>query len=45
MRLSPMTGKTDCHVIDIVDSMSKVNGVVCAPTLFGLDPNVVVESE
>lgn len=42
MRLSPNSGKTDCHLIDIVDSKSRVDGVVSTPTLFGLDPNVVI---
>ena len=43
MRLSPTTGKTDCHIIDIVDSTSRVSGVVTTPTLFGLDPNIIVD--
>lgn len=38
MRLSPETGKTDCRIIDFVDSMTRVSGVVSIPTLFGLDP-------
>ncbi|KAF9496149.1 P-loop containing nucleoside triphosphate hydrolase protein [Pleurotus eryngii] len=38
MRLSPNTGKTDCRIIDFVDSTSRVSGVVAVPTLFGLDP-------
>jgi len=38
MRLSPQTGKKDCRIIDFVDSSDRVNGVVCVPTLFGLDP-------
>lgn len=36
MRLSPQTGKKDCLILDLVGSCSK--GLVCAPTLFGLDP-------
>lgn len=43
MRLSPDTGKQDCHIIDFVDSMKRVVGVVSAPTLLGLDPTTVVD--
>jgi ATP-dependent helicase IRC3 len=43
MRLSPGTGKQDCHVIDFVDSVKRVVGVVSAPTLLGLDPTTVVD--
>ncbi len=39
MRLSPQTGKTDCHIIDFVDSTSRIPGIVTIPTLFGLDPD------
>ncbi|ODQ54468.1 P-loop containing nucleoside triphosphate hydrolase protein [Saitoella complicata NRRL Y-17804] len=39
MRLSP--GKADCHVIDMVGSFA--TGIVCVPTLFGLDPNELVD--
>jgi len=42
MRLS--AGKSDCHVIDMVGSV-KTQGVVTAPTLFGLDPNEIVTEE
>lgn len=46
MRLSPNTGKTDCRIIDFVDSTSRVSGVVAVPTLFGLDPaSVDIEGE
>lgn len=38
MRLSPATGKTDCRIIDFVDSHNRVGGVVSLPNLFGLDP-------
>lgn len=41
MRLSP--GKKDCHIIDFVDSASRVQGVVCVPTLFGLDPAELID--
>ena len=43
MRLSPATGKDDCHIIDFVDSMSRVPGVVSTPTLFGLDPAEIID--
>ncbi|KIO24812.1 hypothetical protein M407DRAFT_212090, partial [Tulasnella calospora MUT 4182] len=42
MRLSPNTGKTDCRIIDFVDSLNRVGGIVSAPTLFGLEPDEVV---
>ncbi|KAJ3551331.1 hypothetical protein NM688_g4763 [Phlebia brevispora] len=45
MRLSPATGKDDCHIIDFVDSNSRVPGVVSIPTLFGLDPSEVIDDE
>ncbi|KAL0951262.1 hypothetical protein HGRIS_007976 [Hohenbuehelia grisea] len=41
MRLSPNTGKTDCRIIDFVDSTASVPGIVSSPTLFGLDPDKV----
>lgn len=34
-------GKENCHVIDMVASLE--SGIVTTPTLFGLDPSVVVE--
>lgn len=43
MRLSPDTGKKDCHIIDFVDSANRVAGVVSVPTLFGLDPSEVID--
>ncbi|KZO95206.1 P-loop containing nucleoside triphosphate hydrolase protein [Calocera viscosa TUFC12733] len=45
MRLSPDTGKTDCRIIDFVDSISRVQGVVNVPTLFGLDPDTIVKDD
>ncbi|WVR04022.1 hypothetical protein IAU60_001021 [Kwoniella sp. DSM 27419] len=36
LRLSPETGKTDCHIIDIVDSVGRANGMLVSPTLWGL---------
>ncbi|KAF8971370.1 P-loop containing nucleoside triphosphate hydrolase protein [Flammula alnicola] len=41
MRLSPNTGKTDCRIIDFVDSHTRVGGVISVPTLFGLDPSEI----
>lgn len=38
MRLSPATGKVDCHIIDFVDSTTRVQGIITTPTLFGLTP-------
>lgn len=43
MRLSPGTGKTDCHIIDFVDSYSRVSGIMSVPTLFGLDMEEKIE--
>lgn len=43
MRLSPSTGKKDCRIIDFVDSIGRVNGVVSTPSLFGLDPSELVD--
>jgi len=45
MRLSPGTGKTECRVIDFVDSLARVDNVVSGPTLFGLDAEVLTEGE
>ncbi|KAM0563546.1 hypothetical protein ACHAPJ_001270 [Fusarium lateritium] len=39
MRLHP--GKKNCHIIDLVSSLD--TGIVTTPTLFGLDPDVLVE--
>ena len=39
MRLYP--GKQNCHVIDMVASLE--TGIVCTPTLFGLDPSELLE--
>lgn len=43
MRLSPETGKEDCRIIDFVDSMDRVAGVVSVPSLFGLDPSEIID--
>ncbi|KDQ16273.1 hypothetical protein BOTBODRAFT_30973 [Botryobasidium botryosum FD-172 SS1] len=45
MRLSPGTGKEDCRIIDFVDAIHRVGGVVSTPTLFGLDPDILVDDE
>lgn len=45
MRQSPSTGKVDCHIIDFVDSTNRVAGVVSIPTLFGLDPEEVIDGK
>lgn len=34
-------GKKDCHVIDMVASLE--TGIVCTPTLFGLDPSEMLD--
>lgn len=39
MRLYP--GKKNCHIIDMVSSLA--TGIVTTPTLFGLDPDMLVE--
>lgn len=39
MRLHP--GKENCHVIDMVSSLE--TGIITTPTLFGLDPNELVD--
>ncbi|KAG8972126.1 hypothetical protein FRC05_010294 [Tulasnella sp. 425] len=44
MRLSPATGKTDCRIIDFVDSLNRVGGIVSAPTLLGLEPDEIVDA-
>ncbi|EPQ29959.1 uncharacterized protein PFL1_02631 [Pseudozyma flocculosa PF-1] len=43
LRLSPQTGKHDCLILDIVGNLQK--GVVCTPTLFGLDPDEMIDGE
>lgn len=34
--MSPESGKTDCHIIDLVDSVANANGLIVTPTLLGL---------
>lgn len=43
LRLSPETGKQDCLVIDMVASGERAGGMVCTPTLFGVDPEADIE--
>ncbi|GAA6008126.1 hypothetical protein JCM10207_007038 [Rhodosporidiobolus poonsookiae] len=45
LRLSPDSGKEDCLVIDLVGNSASSGGVVCTPTLFGLDPNDPIEGQ
>lgn len=45
MRQSPSTGKVNCHIIDFVDSTNRVAGVVSTPTLFGLDPEELIDDQ
>ncbi|GAA5917069.1 hypothetical protein JCM8208_004642 [Rhodotorula glutinis] len=42
LRLSPDTGKRDCLIIDVVSNCVNV-GIVCTPTLLGLDPADVAQ--
>ncbi|BGP42779.1 Putative ATP-dependent helicase IRC3 [Rhodotorula kratochvilovae] len=42
LRLSPDTGKENCLVIDLIGQSADF-GVVCTPTLFGIDPATVIE--
>ncbi|KZT37431.1 P-loop containing nucleoside triphosphate hydrolase protein [Sistotremastrum suecicum HHB10207 ss-3] len=44
-RLSPNTGKTDCRIIDFVDSTDKASDIVSTPTLFGLSPDLIINDE
>ncbi|KAL8293169.1 hypothetical protein RQP46_000863 [Phenoliferia psychrophenolica] len=43
LRNSPETNKTGCLVIDLVGNTS--GGIICAPTLFGVDPSSVVDGD
>ncbi|GAA6058390.1 hypothetical protein JCM3770_002467 [Rhodotorula araucariae] len=43
LRLSPDTGKENCLVIDLIGQSAEL-GVVCTPTLFGIDPTTVIEA-
>jgi len=35
-------GKENCHIIDLVSSLT--TGIVTTPTLFGLDPNLIMDN-
>ncbi|GAA5954131.1 hypothetical protein JCM21900_002899 [Sporobolomyces salmonicolor] len=43
LRVSPQTGKTNCLLIDLVGNSAM--GVVCTPTLFGIDPDEAIEGK
>jgi ATP-dependent helicase IRC3 len=43
LRLSPESGKEDCYIIDIVDSMS--GGIVATPSLLGLSHDAMEMEE
>ncbi|KAI0094834.1 P-loop containing nucleoside triphosphate hydrolase protein [Irpex rosettiformis] len=45
MRLSPQTGKINCHIIDFVDTFGRVSGVASVPHLFGLDPSEIIDGK
>ncbi|GAA5962963.1 hypothetical protein JCM3765_006731 [Sporobolomyces pararoseus] len=45
LRLSPETGKEDCLVIDMVASGERAGGMVCTPSLFGVDPEADIEGQ
>ncbi|BGP28280.1 Putative ATP-dependent helicase IRC3 [Rhodotorula toruloides] len=42
LRLSPHTDKKDCLVIDLLGSAERSGGMMCTPTLFGLDPDTEI---
>jgi ATP-dependent helicase IRC3 len=41
MRLDARSGKKDCHIIDMVSSLR--TGIVTTPTLYGLDPDALLD--
>ncbi|GAA5873706.1 hypothetical protein JCM8547_002680 [Rhodosporidiobolus lusitaniae] len=43
LRLSPDTGKQDCLLIDLVGNSTSSSGVICTPTLFGLNPEEKID--
>ncbi|WVF66845.1 hypothetical protein IAT40_001587 [Kwoniella sp. CBS 6097] len=45
LRLSSETGKENCHLIDIVDSVGRANGMLVSPTLWGLSHEDVEDRE
>ncbi|BGP04214.1 Putative ATP-dependent helicase IRC3 [Rhodotorula toruloides] len=42
LRLSPHTDKKDCLIIDLLGSAERSGGMMCTPTLFGLDPDTEI---
>jgi len=44
MRLSRETGKQDCRIIDFVDALGRMHGVVSMPTLYGLNPSEIIDN-
>ncbi|KAI9632391.1 P-loop containing nucleoside triphosphate hydrolase protein [Dioszegia hungarica] len=45
LRLCPETGKTECYLIDIVDNVSRSNGMLVSPTLWGLSHDDMAEDQ
>jgi ATP-dependent helicase IRC3 len=45
LRLSPESGKKDCLIVDVVDSVGRANGMVVSPTLFGLTHDELAQEE
>jgi ATP-dependent helicase IRC3 len=45
LRLSPDTGKNDCLLLDIVDSVAQAGGMQVSPTLLGLSYEDGAEDE
>ncbi|GAA5876947.1 hypothetical protein JCM3774_000548 [Rhodotorula dairenensis] len=43
LRLSPASGKRDCLLLDLVAFTERPHGMVCTPTLFGLDPRTEID--
>lgn len=45
LRLCPSTGKVDCYLIDIVDNVSRSNGMLVSPTLWGLSHDDMIPDQ
>lgn len=45
MRISSATGKNDCRVIDLVDSLERVGGVMSGPVLFQQEADEIIDSD
>ncbi|KAG9041263.1 hypothetical protein FS837_012482 [Tulasnella sp. UAMH 9824] len=43
MRHSPKTGKKDCRIIDLVDSLERVGGIISGPSLFRQEPDEIID--